>query len=184
MEQGYLVLNGHSTGTFLRKPIQATFEVDYFTVKEAPAFAEVLNLASLSQISSTFSNTGLVFNTWSGDLELDGARLSSKQMIADGGRLGWDASGWVDLKQGNLDVSGALVPLNNLGKAIGVIPLVGKVLAGTEGKGVIAFEYMIKGTIGEPKVTVHQGFLGPGILRNILNAGAGDEGDSETSSPN
>ncbi len=72
MNGGYLVINGESQGPFLTKPIQSTFEVDSFTLKQAPAISKLLNMASLTQIISTLRQTGLAFNSASGDLQLDG----------------------------------------------------------------------------------------------------------------
>jgi hypothetical protein len=144
MEHGHLVLNGTSEAPLLNEAIQATFEIDYFTLKKAPAFSQILNMASLSQIVSTFSNQGLAFNSWSGDLKLEGSRLSTKQMLMNGGSLGVEVGGWTDLKQGTVDLKGVVVPMQKLGKVIGKIPVLGQVVAGTDGKGLIVFDYTVK----------------------------------------
>ena len=88
MKSGYLVLDGDSQGPLFTKPLQADLKLSHFTLKEAPAISSVLNMASLTQIISTFRQTGLAFNSASGHLQLDGSRLSSEQVRLQGGSLG------------------------------------------------------------------------------------------------
>ncbi len=175
VEGGYLVLSGESTGPLLVQPVNATFEVDNFTVKDAPGMAKVLNLASLDQLFSTFQNTGLAFNSFSGDLKLDGAHLSSKRVHAKGGSLGVLGSGSADLKLGTVDLIGTVVPFSNISNAIGLIPIIGKTVVGNDGKGLVAIEYTIKGGFDNPEVAVKKGSATPDILKNILGTGKKDE---------
>ena len=166
MKGGYLVLNGDSQGPFLTEPIQATLELDRFTMREAPGIAKVLNMASLTQISSSFKHTGLAFKSASGDLNLDGTRISIQQMRVKGGSLGLRASGWVDLKQQSMDLSGTIVPWSKITAAVGIVPVLGKVLTGKDGKGIMAIDYTLKGTIAKPEVSIKKAPLTPDILKH------------------
>jgi len=176
MSGGYLVLDGDSQGVFLTKPIQADFKLDGFTVKGAPAISSVLNMASLSQIVSTFRHTGLAFNWASGDLVLDRTRISSKQLRMQGGSLGLIVKGWVDIKQQDLDLSGTLIPMNKINRVVGKIPLLGKVVVGEDGKGIFAVDYTVKGTLGNPEVSTRKAPLTTGILGNTLGTDKVDTG--------
>ncbi len=178
MRDGYLVLKGNSQGPLFTKPLQANFKLNHFTVKEAPAISSVLNLASLTQIVSTLRQTGLAFNSASGDIQLSGTRFSSTQIRANGGSLGLLAGGWIDLKTHALGLNGAVIPLNNLNKLIGNIPLFGKVVVGKDGKGIMAVDFTVKGTLSQPETSIRKEALTPDLLDKTLSV---DEG---ASSPN
>lgn len=170
MKGGYLVLNGDSQGPFLTKPIQATLELDSFTIKDVPGIAKVLNMASLTQIVSSFMHTGLAFNSASGDLRLDGERFSSQQIRLKGGSLGVRASGWADLKQRNMDITGTVVPMSKINAIVGIVPVLGN-----DGKGIMAIDYTLKGPMAEPEVSIRKAPLTSGILKNTLGT---DEKDT------
>ncbi len=174
MEGGYMLISGDSTGPLLTKPIQSTIEVDNFTVKEVPGISMVLNMASLNQLVSTFRHTGLAFNSLSGDLKLDGVILSSKQIRAKGGSLGLIGSGSVNLKQRTMDLTGTVVPLSNVNNVIGKIPLLGQVVVGSDGKGLMAVDFTIKGTFEKFEATVQKESLSPRLFKNIMSIGAKD----------
>ena len=178
MKNGYLILNGDSEGPLFTKPIQATIKLNNFTVKEAPAISSVLNMASLTQIISTLSQTGLAFNSASGDIQLNGSRLSTTQIRANGGSLGLLGGGWVDLKTQNLGLHGTVIPLDNINKLVGMIPLFGKIVVGKDGKGIMAVDFTVKGTVGQPVTSVRKEKLTTELLDETLGT------DKEGTSPN
>jgi len=173
MKGGYLVLNGASQGPFLTQPIQATAQLDSFTVQEAPGIAKILNMASLTQVVSSLMHTGLAFNSASGDLGLDGTRLSTQQFRLEGGSLGLRVSGWVDLKQLSVDLSGTVIPWNKINTIVGIVPVLGQVMTGQDGKGLMAIDYTLKGTLTKPEVAIKKAPLTPGILKNTLGTDKG-----------
>lgn len=168
MKGGYLVLDGKSQGPLFTKPLQANFKLNNFTVKDAPAISSVLNLASLSQIISTLRQTGLAFNSGTGDLQLDGSRLSTQQIRMNGGSLGVTTSGWVDLKQKQLELKGVVIPLNKLNNIVGKIPLLGQVVVGKDGNGIMAVDYTVSGALDEPKASIQKEALTPRMLEKTL----------------
>jgi len=169
---GYLVIDGHSAGPLLTKPIQASLELDEFTVKKAPVMAQVLNLASFSQLSTSLNHEGLAFNSLFGDLVLDGARLKTELLSMHGGSMGLTATGWVDLGEQILSFSGAVLPLYKLADFIGKIPVLGKIMVGKDGKGIVAMDYALEGSFAQPKISVKPGsLLTPGVLKNVFHSG-------------
>ena len=170
MKHGYLVLDGNSQGPLFTQPIQADFKLSNFTVKEAPAISSVLNLASLSQIISTLSQTGLAFNSASGALQLDGSKLSTQQIRMNGGSLGVTVGGWVDIKSHQLELQGVVIPLSKLNSIVGKIPLLGQVVVGKDGHGIMAIDYTVTGTLGQPKAAISKESLTPRMLEDTLGA--------------
>ena len=168
MNGGYLVLDGDSQGPLLAKPIQSTFELGRFTVKKAPTMTKLLNMASLTQMIATLRQTGLAFNSASGDLGLQGTRLSSQQINIKGGSLGLLAGGSIDLEQKNMDISGTVVPMQKLTAIVGKVPVLGQMVTGRDGVGIIAVNYTIKGPYTNPAVSVSKAPLTPGIFKSLL----------------
>ena len=178
MKNGYLVLNGDSEGPLFTKPIKATFKLNNFTMKEAPAISNVLNMASLTQIVSTLKHAGLAFNSASGDIQLNGSRLSTTQIRANGGSLGMLVGGWADLKTQKLGLHGTVIPLNNINKLVGMIPLFGKIVVGKDGKGIMAVDFTVKGTVSQPATSIKKESLTTDVLDETLGV------DKEGTSPN
>ena len=176
-KNGYLVLKGESEGPLFTKPIKATFTLNSFTLQEAPTISSVLNMASLTQIVSTFRQTGLAFNSASGDIQLNGSRLSSTQIRANGGSLGLLGGGWVDMKTQTLGLNGTVIPLNNLNKLVGKIPLFGKIVVGKDGKGIMAVDFTVKGTVSQPETSIRKEKLTTDLLDEALDM------DNESTSP-
>jgi len=170
MRGGHLLLDGDSQGPFLTKPIQADLKLSRFTIKEAPAISSILNMASLSQVISTFMQTGLAFNWASGDLLLDGTRVSSKKFRMEGGSLGVLVRGWVDIKQMGLDLNGTVIPMSKINRIVGKIPLLGKVVVGEDGKGIFAVDYTVTGSIGQPKTSIRKQSLTEDVLKDTLGS--------------
>jgi hypothetical protein len=176
MNGGYLVLEGSSDGPLMTKPVNANFKVDGFTLQQTPGIVTVLNMASLTQILSSLTQSGLAFGAASGDIQLDGTRLSSRQIKMRGGSLGLFVGGWANLKDQNLQVTGTVVPLSKIHTLVGKVPVLGQVVVGKDGKGVMAVDYKIEGSMKEPKVSVSKAPLTLGIL-DMLG------GDSEEIEP-
>jgi hypothetical protein len=127
-------------------------------------------MASLSQIISTFKQTGLAFNWASGDLLLDGTRISSKQMRMQGGSLGVLVAGWLDIKQHSLKLSRTAIPMNKINRIVGKIPMLGKVVVGEDGKGIFAVDYTVQGSISQPIASTRKETLTEDVLKDTLGS--------------
>jgi len=76
------------------------------------------------------------------------------------------------MNTGATNLHGTLVPFSFFNSIINVIPLLGDGITGGEGQGVIAASYTVKGTLGEPDISVNPvSLLTPGFLRNLFFAG-------------
>ena len=172
IEGGNLVVAGHSTGPLLTKPVEVALEVKSFSAVNAPLMTQLLSMASLTQLMHSLKNEGLEFSSVTGNITLDGSRLSIGKLRAVGGSMGLTADGWTDLQQHSLDFSGAILPLHVVSNVVGKIPLLGKIMVGDDGKGIVSMDYKLKGNFDQPKVSVQPGsLLTPGILKNLFNLG-------------
>lgn len=150
-------------------PLTGTFLVKKFHMVRAPLMAKLLGALSLTGILSTLEGKGIAFDEAVVPFTKTGDDLRIKDAKAYGSALGFTASGWMDLEEDTLDISGTVVPAYTINKILGWIPLLGDVLVGEKGSGVFAATYRMHGPFSDPKV--EKNFLAtfaPGVLRELL----------------
>ena len=165
---GRLRLEGRGERPGPGSPIQATLDVTDLTLLEAPMLAQILAGISISGWRNLLGD-GVTFDRIWGDFRLEDSTVSTSSLRAVGGSLGLTAKGRVDVASGSLAVSGLVVPAYGLNEILGQIPLIGEILIGAEGEGLVAVSYDVKGTLGEPEVSINAASaLAPGILRRLF----------------
>ena len=69
-----------------------------------------------------------------------------------------------------VDVSGNLVPVNQISKFLGKVPLLGDFIAGIDKSGVFVSQFTVTGTSDDMKTAVNPvSSLAPGLLRDIFS---------------
>jgi len=119
--------------------------IDNFKVKEVPAFAKLLSLASLQGIADLLTGEGIRFT----DFEM---RFSNKKNLttleefyAIGPAVSILMDGYIDSKK-TISLKGTLVPATTINRTIASIPLLGNILVGKKtGEGVFGVSFKIKG---------------------------------------
>ena len=82
--------------------------------------------------------------------------------------MGLTFDGDIDQTNNVVDINGTIVPISQLNKAIGEIPLIGDILTGGS-NAVFAATYKIKGPKDKLSVTVNPlATLAPGVLRRMF----------------
>jgi hypothetical protein len=96
-------------------------------------------------------------------VQLDKGRLYGSQ-------LGLTFEGRIDLATETLNLEGTIVPLYGVNWTIGQIPIIGRLLRGSEGEGAFAATYGMRGPLDEPTITVNPlAALAPGFLRDLFS---------------
>jgi len=137
-----------------------------------------LNALSLSGMIDLLNGKGVSFKKMRADFRWDDRgppeseavlrRIVVKNGQTAGASLGLTFEGVIDDWAGMVDMSGTIIPVSDLNKMIGSIPLVGDILTGG-GKAVFAATYTVKGQKSNPDVTVNPlAVLAPGILRKLF----------------
>jgi hypothetical protein len=140
-----------------------------YRVVGAPLFAKLLSVASFSGVGALLSGEGIPFARLYGDFTLADGKLELRDMRAYGGAIGVTANGTVDLAGDALDISGTLVPAYTINSILGSIPLLGKVLVGSEGGGLFAANFRVAGPTANAAITVNPlSALAPGVLRKLF----------------
>ncbi|MCB1532992.1 MAG: hypothetical protein KDJ35_09010 [Alphaproteobacteria bacterium] len=169
---GELDVYGEPVGRVFNRNLAGKAQIINFKVVNAPSLARLLSTLSLSGVTSMLNGEGLGFTKLESDFNWlyrpNGSLLVLKEGRSSGNSLGLTFDGTFDNAQSVVDVSGTIVPLSGVNKAIGSIPIVGDIITGGTGA-LIAATYTIKGPSKDPEVSVNPlSVLAPGILRRIL----------------
>ena len=149
-----------------------------FSLVNAPVLGKLLNALSLGGFLELLNGKGIAFKKmrsdfwWTEKGQPDAAKnvrlLSLKNGQTSGASLGLTFEGAIDNWGNTLALSGTIIPVSDLNKLLGAIPLVGDILTGG-GKGVFAATYTVKGPKDKPDVSVNPlSVLAPGILRKMF----------------
>ena len=169
---GKLVIYGEPIRGVYDRNLIGVAEITNFRVVDAPALAQLIGAMSLPGIMATLDGEGLSFSKLEAKFDWlyrkRGALLVLKDGRTSGNALGLTFDGVFDNAAQKVDVSGTIIPLSGINKAIGSIPLLGDILTGGTGA-VFAATYSMKGDSQEPDISVNPlSVLTPGILRRVL----------------
>jgi hypothetical protein len=69
-----------------------------------------------------------------------------------------------------VDVSGNLVPVNQISKLLGKVPLLGDFIAGVDKSGIFVSQFAVTGTSDDMKTAVNPvSSIAPGLLRDLFS---------------
>ena len=130
--------------------------IENFKVVKAPAFATLLTLADLSGFADLLSGQGMSFDILEINLREDANVTTVDEILALGGSVSLQMSGYIEKKTGLVSLSGTLVPAKMLNNLVSRIPVVGNILVGDKaGEGVFGVSFKIKGLPENVKTTVN-----------------------------
>jgi hypothetical protein len=168
---GKLVIYGQPQQGDHKGDLYGKAVIENFRMKHAPALAKLLGAMSQNGVQDLLKNDGIAFTKLESDFEWRfrdaGNLLVMKDGRTSGSSLGLTFEGVINQGTNETDISGTVIPLSGVNKAIGGIPLIGKILTG--GKAFLAATYSISGPSNDPKVSINPlSVLAPGFLRTIL----------------
>ena len=116
-----------------------------FSLKELPALTKLLTLASLQGIADLLSGEGIRFDEFEMNFQNQDNLMTIDEIYAIGPAISILMDGYVE-KNKLVSLRGTLVPATTINKAIGTIPILGKILVGKQtGEGVFGVSFKIKG---------------------------------------
>jgi hypothetical protein len=88
---------------------------------------------------------------------------------ANGPSVGITADGYLDRRNSQLALKGAVAPAYGINSVLGAIPLLGDVLVSKKGEGILGMTYSATGGFDSPEVSMNPlSVLAPGIFRRIF----------------
>ncbi len=116
-----------------------------FKLKELPALTKLLTLASLQGIADLLSGEGIGFDEFEMSFKNKKDVMTIEEIYAIGPAISILMDGYIE-KNKLISLRGTLVPATTINKAIGNIPILGKILVGSKtGEGVFGVSFKIKG---------------------------------------
>ncbi len=129
--------------------------IDNFKVKEVPALAKILTLASLQGIADLLTGEGIRFSDFEMKFSSQNNIVEIEELYAIGPAISILMSGYIE-KNKLVSLRGTLVPATTINRTISSIPLIGDILVGKKiGEGVFGVSFKIKGSPSELKTTVN-----------------------------
>ena len=126
----------------------STLKIYDFKLNELPTLTKILTLASLQGIADILSGEGIRFEEFEMNFQNDADLMNINEIYAIGPAISVLMEGYVE-KNKLISLRGTLVPATTINKAIGSIPVLGKILVGSKtGEGVFGVSFKIK---GQPK---------------------------------
>jgi len=170
IEGGKLAIDGKLPPSGEPGGLSGHVTLDDFTLVQAPAFAQILSLASLQGMADTLGGSGLKFNKLEMQFALEDGVLKVRDGRASGPALGLTGEGDIGIAGKTIDFSGVLVPSYTVNSILGDIPLLGDVMVGKKGEGMFAINYSVKGPFTKTQIAVNPlSALTPGFLRRIFD---------------
>ena len=133
----------------------SNLKINDFRLKELPILTKLLTLASLQGIAEILSGEGITFNEFEMNFENQNNLMTISEMYAIGPAISILMDGYIE-KNKLISLRGSLVPATTINKAIGNIPVLGKILVGSKtGEGVFGVSFKIKGPPGKLQTSVN-----------------------------
>jgi hypothetical protein len=140
-----------------------------FNVVKAPRAVRIFSLLGPAGIIGLVEGEGTAFSNGVARFEKRGADISISRMEASGGAVSVAVVGRFNNKTRQMDISGNLVPANQLSKIIGAVPLLGNVLTGIDKSGIFTTQFSMIGNMDDPETSINAASLAPGVLRDIFS---------------
>ena len=140
-----------------------------FKLKEAPALAQLLSLASLKGLADTLSGGSMDFDRFKLPFTMLGDNIAVRDARLYGPALGMTGNGDIDLGLRVLDFDGTLVPAYTANSILGDIPVLGELFVQEKDGGLFALTYTVSGPFEKTQIAVNPlSALTPGFLRGIF----------------
>jgi hypothetical protein len=129
--------------------------IDNFKVKEIPALAKILSLASLQGIADLLTGEGIRFTDFEMNFTNKGKLMTIDELYAIGPAISILIEGYIE-EDNLISLRGTLVPATTINRSIASIPLIGDLLVGKKvGEGIFGVSFKVKGPPKNLETTVN-----------------------------
>ncbi|MBD1168258.1 hypothetical protein IDH29_03640 [Pelagibacterales bacterium SAG-MED06] len=129
--------------------------IDNFKVKEIPALAKLLSLASLQGIADLLTGEGIRFTDFEMNFTNKDKLMTINELYAIGPAISILVEGYIE-ENNIISLRGTLVPATTINRSIASIPLIGDLLVGKKvGEGVFGVSFKVKGPPKKLETTVN-----------------------------
>lgn len=159
-------INQYKNGQFI---IQNDLIIKNFYLRNAPAVAHLLSLASITGAFSDLRGKGIHFLKMTSNFVYYNDKIEFGKSIANGFSIGFSFDGDLDLKNNFFNIDGSIMPFNFINLALKKVPLIGEFLTGKPGEGFFSIDFDSYGSFEKPiyKVDAFRAFV-PYFIKKII----------------
>ncbi len=140
---------------------EGNLKIKNVDVHDAPAMAELLSAISVVGLLQQLGGKGIAFTDVDARFRLDPEKITVYESAATGHSMGISMDGYYQLGSGQMDMQGVISPFY-------VVNSAGRIFA-RKGEGLLGFNYDLRGTASDPKVSVNPlSLFTPGFFRDIF----------------
>jgi len=154
------LVGGHAelAGAYMDGQVDAELTGKTIRVKQVPAMAQLLTVATLTGLNDTLAGDGIAFTDFKIPMRFRGNTLFIRDGWVKGKGLGMDMWGTTDLDGKTLNLSGTLIPAYSVNSLFGGLP--------SKGLGLVGIKYQLAGTYGAPRAMVNPlSIMMPGFMK-------------------
>lgn len=154
-------------------------EINDINLTKAPFIAKVLLLPSFRGILNLLKKEGIKFKNVKIPFVLSKKIISIKGARTYHSSMGITSEGIIDTHKNFIDFKGTIIPADTLNKVVGSIPILGKIITGTNNQGFLAATYKVKGKFKDVKTSVNPlSVLSIGFIKDIFDLNKIQKGHS------
>jgi hypothetical protein len=147
---------------------EGPFIIDKGHIINAPIVVRILSLLWPGQLFSP--QKGIAFDKIEMHLTLMEHAMQFRRAVMTGPSLGLRFDGRINHADDTIEAKGSLIPVEGLNKMVGAIPLVGRLLTGSQ-DALVAADFTVRGKMTDPQVSVNPlSAITPGLVKDIFGA--------------
>jgi hypothetical protein len=154
------LVGGHAelAGAYMDGQVDAELSGKAIRVKQVPAMAQLLTVATMTGLNDTLAGDGIAFTDFKVPVRFRGQTLFIRDGWVKGKGLGMDVWGTTDLDSKTLDLNGTLIPAYSVNSLFGALP--------SKGLGLVGIKYELAGTYATPRAQVNPlSIMMPGFMK-------------------
>jgi Protein of unknown function/AsmA-like C-terminal region len=146
-----------------------TLTIRDFRVLNQSFLTRLFTAGSLAGFANLMRGEGVEIDSLDVPFTTHGDVIDIRDAQANGPSIGITADGYLDRRNNQLALKGALAPAYGINSVLGAIPLIGNVLVSKKGEGILGMTYSATGNVDAPDVSMNPlSVLAPGILRRVF----------------
>jgi hypothetical protein len=153
----------------IKRNIAGNLNISNFEATKTSIFSKLITITSVPGLLKLLSGGAIPFNNMDMKFDITPANIKLSNGKINGNQMSLSMEGNINTKDKKLDVKGFLIPdLFSLNRAISAIPLLGKILKGSNKDAVIALNYTVTGSFDKPNIWANPLSITPGIIKGLF----------------
>lgn len=179
LQHGTLAVTGRSDPKDPQRTVSGVLDMRNYQVVNAPGVARLLSAMGPRGFARFMGGAPIAFDRLDGEFRWHSQGVSFHEVRSSGSAIGLTMEGNVDVVQDAAELQGTIVPVSDVNRLLGSLPLVGELFLGGE-DGLFAATYKVKGPLDNLDISVNPlAALAPGFLRRLFFQSAPPAGPKE-----